>query len=299
MAASTVSTVLVAATATATTDAYDLTDLATVHDELDIATADVSNDPFLQRAITQASTAIRNYCNRIFQVEAMQDVIYIDQDPYPYQLPGGFNPLQLSRWPLALSSVVAFTGTTHGTTTVDGIVSTSGLVAGTLVFAADGTLPAGTKIATVATNSITLSVAATASETGIAFTTGLQVIQTLALDDVQALTYGEDFTIDPINGWLIRLNAWTGVSTTWEAEPVQVQYQAGYPSIPFDLVDAVLRLVTARFRARGRDPMLVEQSQSTALGTQRYWVGSTPGQRGAFAPEIEGLIQQYRVPVTA
>jgi hypothetical protein len=83
----------------------------------------------------------------------------------------------------------------------------------------------------------------------------------------------------------------------WEAVPTQVQYQAGYAPIPADLVDATLRLVTARFKQRGRDPMLVEQTQAGALGTQRYWVGTAPGQQGAFAPEISSLVEQYRVPV--
>jgi hypothetical protein len=299
MAVEIISTVLVAATATAPASPYDLTDLATVHDELSVPTADSSNDAFLSRGITQASTAIANYCNRVFAVESIQDQIFIQQDPYPYQVPGGVYPLQLSRWPLVGTTVTPFTGNTHGTTTVDGITSTSGLVAGQLVFAADGTLPAGTTIATIATNSITLSAAATSSETGLAFTTGVQVIQTLSVGDTQTLIYGKDFTIDAARGWLIRLNSWTGVSEKWEAEPVTVQYQAGYATVPLDLVDATLRLVTARFRARGRDPMLVEQTQSQALGSQRYWVGSTPGQKGAFAPEIASLIDQYRVPVTA
>jgi hypothetical protein len=299
MAVEIISTVLVAATATPPAGAYDLTDLDTVHDELTIAAADPSNDPFLSRAITQASTAIANYCNRVFQVEALQDQIFIQQDAYPYQVPGGVFPLQLSRWPLVETTVVSFVGNTHGTTTVDGIVSTSGLVAGLLVFAADGSVPAGTTIAAVAAHSITLSNAATSSETGLQFSTGVQVIQTLSVGDTQALIYGQDFTIDAAKGWLVRLNTWTGVSQMWEAVPVTVQYQAGYAVVPFDLVDATLRLVTARFRARGRDPMLMEQAQSAQLGNQRYWVGSTPGQRGAFSPEIASLIDQYRVPVTA
>jgi hypothetical protein len=297
MAVEIISTVLVAATSTAPAGPYDLTDLATVHDELNIVSNDTSNDPFLQRAITQASTAIANYCNRVFVVEVLQDQCFIQQDPYPYQVPGGVDPLQLSRWPLANTNVVCFTGNTHFTTTVDGIASTAGLTPGLLVFAADGSVSPGVKIATVSANSITLSQYTTSSETALSFTTGVQVIQTLSVGDPQMLVYGTDFTIDAARGWLIRLNSWTGISVPWEAEPVTIQYQAGYATIPYDLAEACLRLVTARFSARGRDPMLMEQTQAQALGSQRYWVGTSPGQRGAFAPEIECLFEPYRTPV--
>lgn len=298
MAVEIISTVLVAATAAPPAGPYDLTDLATIHDELILPATDVSSDAFLSRAITQASSAISNYCNRVFQVETLEDQIFLQQDPYPYQVPGGVDPLQLSRWPL-VNTVVPFTGNTYERSpTVALIPSTAGLIVGMLVFANDGSLPAGTVIKAVATDSITLSNPAPANKTALGFTTGLQVTQMRTLGDVQTLTYGTDFTIDAARGWLIRLNSWTGSSQAWEAQPLTVQYQAGFPAIPGDLVDACLRLVTARFKARGRDPMLIEQTQQGS-GSQHYWVGIAHGQRGAFAAEIESLISQYRVPVTA
>lgn len=54
---------------------YDLTDLATVKDELSIKTSDTSNDAWLGRGITQISKAIKKHCNRVFQVEAVTEVI--------------------------------------------------------------------------------------------------------------------------------------------------------------------------------------------------------------------------------
>jgi hypothetical protein len=299
MAVEIITTVLVSATATPPAGPYDLTDLATVHDELTIPTADVSNDSFLSRAITQVSASIAKYCNRVFQVESLQDLIYLQQDPYPYQVPGGVESLQLSRWPMVNATVTSFTGNTHGTTTVDGIVSTAGLIAGQLVFAADGSVPGGTTITSIGANSITLSKAATSTETALSFNTGVQVIQNLGSGQTQTLVYGQDYTIDPTRGWLIRLNSFTAVAVNWEAIPLTVQYQAGYSSIPDDLVDAALRLVTARFRAKGRDPMLVERTQPGPIGMERWWVGNAPGQTGVFAPEIEALIEQYRVPVVS
>ncbi len=297
MAVEIITTVVVAATATAPASPYDLTTLATVHDELSIPTTDTSSDAFLSRAITQSSSAIQRYCNRVFPVEALQDVCYIQQDPYPWQVPGGVYPLQLKRWPLVNWLPVTFTGNTNKTPIVSGISSTAGLTSGMLVFAADGSIPAGTTIINVNPTSVTLSASATSTETGLSITTGVQVVQTLSVGDTQTLVYGTDYTIDARHGWLVRLDSWTGISVRWEAEPVTVQYQAGFATIPSDIEDACLRLVTARFRARGRDPMLVQRAQTSALGSERYWVGSMPGQNGAMSPEIAALLDPYRVPV--
>jgi hypothetical protein len=293
-----ISTVLVAATATAPAGPYDLTDLKTVYDELNLPASNTADAAFLQRAITQASQVIASYCNRVFAVEALQDQIFIQQDPYPWQVPGGVYPLQLSRWPLPDTSAISFTGNTHGTTTVDGIPSMTGLAAGQLVFAADGSMPAGAEIQSVGTNSITLTAAATSSETGLALTAGLQVVQTLSVGDTQTLVYGTDYTIDAKRGWLIRLNSWTGVSERWEAEPVTVQYRAGFATIPADLTDACLRLVTMRYKLRGRDPTLRSRGEP-GVGQEQYWVGALPAQRGSLPPEIQALVDPYRVPVTA
>lgn len=293
-----ITTVLVAASAQAPADPYDLTDLATVKDELEIAESDESNDAFLQRAITASSTLIQSYCSRSFAVEALQEAIYLQQDPYPYQVPGGVDALQLSRWPIALPAIIPFSGNTHGSILVDGIASTKGILPGTLIFAADGSLPTGTQVKTVNPTSLILSNPASSTGT-VSFTTGLQVVQTLSVGNLQTLVFGTDFAVDAKRGWLIRLNGWTGVAVRWESIPVTVQYSAGFPTIPGDLVEACLRLITARFKAKTRDPMLLEQSQGGTLGVQRFWVGSQPGQTGALPPEIESMIDAYRVPVAA
>jgi len=292
MAVETITTVLAAAAN------YDLTDLETARDELGFTDPDkTDDDAFISRAITQVSAAISNYCNRVFALETLQDLIYIQQDPYPWQVPGGVYALQLSRWPLANSGVVAFSGTTHSSTVVDGIKSTAGIATGSLVFASDGSIPVGTTVKTVNPASLILSQAARTSVAGLSMTTGVQVVQTLSVGTTQTLVYGQDFTVDAKRGWLIRLDSFTGISVKWEAEPTTVIYQAGFDTVPADLEDACLRLVTSRFRAKGRDPMLVERSQGQMVGVERYWVGQAPGQKGAFAPEIIALIDQYRVPV--
>lgn len=234
-AVETITTVLVAATAVAPAGPYDLIDLATVKDELDIAPDDSSQDGRLSRAISEESRAIAAYCNRVFVVETVQDLVYPERDAYPYQVPGGVAPLQLSRWPVA--------------PVPNGDV--------TSVVIAD---PPGTT-----TN----------------------------------LVEGQDFVVDAAKGWLIRLNHYTGYPTSWDPVMTTIVYPAGYAAIPSDLSGAALRMITARWKARGRDPLLMSRDQPGALGNERYWVGGVPGVRGPFPQEIAAVLDLYRVPVTA
>lgn len=310
MAVETITTVITAATAPeGGTDAtpagpYDLTDLATAKDEL--GETDTSADNFIQRAITQASIAIRKYCNRVFQVETLQDVLYIQQDPYPFQVPGGVFALQLSRWPLVDSTPVNLTGTiSSGSPSVGSLTATAGIEDGALIFApvAVSGLPVtqniapGTTVTSVSVSggSLTLSAPALASATGQPLNTGLSVVQTLASGVGQVLTYGTDFTVDADKGWLVRLDTFTGIAVKWEALPTTVIYQAGFAAIPADVVDACLRLVTLRFSARGRDPML-RAVDTMGVGRKEYWVGGPP-KSGSLPEEIAGMIELYRVPV--
>lgn len=373
--------VLTPAAATAPVGAYDLTDLATVRDELAIKSADTGDDGFLQRAITQASAVIAQYCNRVFQVEGVQDLCYIEQDAYPYQVPGGVFPLQLSRWPIRPEDpVLSFAGTTNSSATVSGVdpAIAAKLLVGTPISGPG--IPAGATIAAVnaTAGTVTLSAAATTSVTGAILQTGMVVIQDTTPGGPTLLTPGTDYKVDAERGWLINLNPFTGLAQKWPAMPVTVQYAGGYgqaiageaksvpvspgpytiaavlankwyadrgvayaaggalvpvagaPAVgqyavakgiytlnaadqgaalllnyvasdtPDDLAQAALRLVTARFKARGRDPMLMSQDAS-GLGPQRWWVPATKqaGLSGALSPEVQAIVDNYRTPVVA
>jgi hypothetical protein len=84
---------------------YDLIDLATVKSILNIT--NTVADKNLSLFITQASSAIRKYCNRTFQIQTYQELLWSRRDPYPWQLPSGFMPLQLQEWPIAGSPCLA------------------------------------------------------------------------------------------------------------------------------------------------------------------------------------------------
>ncbi len=298
MSVEAITSVLVPATAALGAGPYDLTTLAVAKSELSIQASDTSKDAFLSRAITQASSVIASYCDRVFQAEVVQDEFFIDQYPYPWQLPGGVREISLSRWPLPNPGVVTFTGNGNASRIITMVSSTAGVSNGMPVFASDGSAPPGTTVIGTTPSSVQLSGPTTSRASGLTFTAGMQVVQTLSATTSQTLAYGSEFTVDAKKGWLIRLDSWTGQKVLWEARPTTVQYLGGYQTIPDDLVEACLRLVTMRYALRGRDPTLVERTQGNLVGSERYWVGPVSGQKSSLPPEIALLVDHYRTPVT-
>ena len=276
---------------------YDLTDLATVKDELAIPTNDTTKDAFLSRAISQVSAAIGNYCNRVFQVETVQEIVYPTMDAFPYQIPGNIAPLRLMRWPF-VTAMLTFTtsGATSVGATVLPVVSTAGVVVGQPITATG--IPVGAYVVGWAVNtSITISAATTAAlPAGTSITLGMS-ISVSSLGTLSALTAGTDYLPDANTGLVTRLDSMTAYPTSWPVTQIVATYQAGYATIPLDIVDATLRAVSGRFVGRGRDPLLKSQEQP-GIGHQTYWIGTAPGVRGAFTEEIADLLDNYRIPVT-
>jgi len=293
MTVSVITSVLVPATVPAApASQYDLTDLATVHDELKIATSDTNNDAWLSRAITQASTAIRLYCKQPFQIEMISDLLHIQQDPYPYQTPGGVAPLQLSRFPVVnMTTVLTSADTPSGQ--VLPFAATTGAAASQPISGLN--IPPGATITAVTPTTVTISAPIGGDippATPITF--GLGVAQTIALGTTQAMVLNSDYALDPVHGQLLRLDPFTGVATIWEALPVTANYSAGYAAVPPDVVEATLRLVVGRWFQRGVDPSLRSLEQP-GVGTKTWWVGGPP-KSGAIPEEIAGLLDAYRVP---
>jgi hypothetical protein len=289
----------------------NLTTLANIKDDMDLLSTDTSNDNRLTRYIAEESAAIARHCNRVFGLATWQDEFRPQLGVRGEGVRGANNPLKLTKWPLA-AKVVLFTGNTHTTNIIDGLSTTAGLVLGQLVSGPG--IPAGTTITTVNAGpaNIVLSAPATATATAVPFSTGISVVETIASTDT-GLTAGTDFEIDQGSllpgdegaGCIYRLNQ-QGNPRTWPAAKVMVVYQAGYqlpsdssPNLPSDLQGVCLRVVVGRFRARGRDPKLVEQTQPNTIGTQRYWVGSQPGQTGPYPNEIMAILNNYRTPVVS
>lgn len=87
---------------------HDLVSLGAVKDHIVSDDDDGAKlDGFLKAAITQASDAIRRYCNRVFQLQLYNVQFWAARDAYPWELPGGFMPLQLPHYPIAGSRSLA------------------------------------------------------------------------------------------------------------------------------------------------------------------------------------------------
>ena len=100
-----ISSVVVAAQPPAGQKALDLVTLADV--KLELGITDTKNDAWLGKTISRVSLSIEKYCNRVFAVQTYEDKIWGYRDPYPWQLPGGLQKLQLCAWPLAIEPSTA------------------------------------------------------------------------------------------------------------------------------------------------------------------------------------------------
>lgn len=280
-----------------------LLDLPTAKSELGIKSGDTSNDSWLTLVIGQASRSIESYCNRVFAIEQVQDLLYLQQDAYPYQVPGGVPLLQLSRRPVVNFAVLPLgaaaspgdmtlnlgAGFTAASAILPCIVSAQGLALGTTATSGAGTVALSQPVA-----------AAMSPGAPIAF--GIQVSQQMSgalggVPNQNGLAANVHYAIDDRRGDLIRLDAFTGAPVTWEALPTAVIYSAGYAKIPEDVTVAALRWVAWRWAERGRDPTLRGWDQPM-VGNQQFWVGGPPSS-GGLPREIVELLRHYRTPVVA
>ena len=264
---------------------------------ISIKTAETSNDAFIGRAITQASAAVGNYCNRIFQLETVQDICIPDRDAYPYQVPGGVSPLQVSRYPVTAGYTTLVTSASIASGSVMPFAATTGVSVGQP--AAGTNIPIGAVVSAVGPSSVTISmpiIGAVASGASVTFGTAVSVAN--ATGSTTTLAQDTDYRIDGRRGQLIRLNPYTGFPALWDSVATTVIYQSGYSTIPADVVEVTLKAITQRFAGRGRDPLLKSQIQP-GIGEQSYWIGGMPGMVGAFTKELADQLDNYRVPVTA
>ena len=272
---------------------YDLTDLATVKSELTIADDNTADDAWFSRQITRTSRMIMQYCNRVFQVEGLSEIDYIQQDPFPYQLPGSLVALALTRWPLVNWTSLPAAATVYAGTVLPFAATDIPVV---MPAVAGVGIAVGTTVESFDSASVTLTQPITAPVLqGATILFGFTLLQGVDAYTTQPLTYGQDYTIDPRFGFLYRLNPFTGVQMTWEPLAISTSYSAGYPAVPDDVQEACVELVVSRYRSRGRDPYL-KAIEQPGLGIQTYWVGGPP-KSGSMPIDIAALLDAYRVPV--
>jgi hypothetical protein len=300
----------VVTTVQAAAASYNLTDLPTVKDELSIDATDTTSDAFLGRGITQTSEAMAQYCNRVFVVEALTDTFYFNwRSPRRRDFKESDDAIQLTRWPVAAVLSVTITDAPGDTPTalVAGVDYVLDAKNGQLIkldptdevlsrwqdvtvvvsyLAGYGGAP--TETYTIPGSPYTQAVSQSAAfsvDAGVVYTaTGLPLTKIAS-----GTPAAGQYSVNTTNGTYAFAAADAGK---------QVSITYGFNAIPGDLVDAVLRMVTQRFKARGRDPMLMESEQPGPQGRQRFWVSNNA--TGSLPPEITGLLDgTYRVPVAS
>lgn len=103
-----------------------------------------------------------------------------------------------------------------------------------------------------------------------------------------------DFSIIPDKGQLLRLDA-NGYPRLWPIFPIVVVYVGGFTTIPVDVQDAAIRMVTRRYASKGRDPNLKQQNVPGVI-EQQWWI-ATGEEAGNMDPSITDILDNYRVPV--
>lgn len=280
---------------------YDLTDLATVKNELSIIQP--GNDAWLGRAINQVSKSISSYLKRVMVPEVVQDTFDFQGQPWRHRSVRSLPELQLTRWPiLGVVSVVQTNSSGAPVTLTEGTDFRVNTETGTLLRLNSiglGSLWEAEPVTVI----YMAGYGAKVSEAHTVPATPYQITVS------QSVAFSCDYSVAYANGTkLTRVSASpstgqysvaAGVYTFAAADAGQsLTIIYGAKSAPVDITEVCLRLVTARFRAKDRDPALVQQ-ETPGVGTQRWWIGSTPGQHSPFTPDIEFMLEPYVMPVVA
>lgn len=294
----------------------DLTTLTNVKLEIAIPSADTSSDSWLNLAIPQTTAAAQNYCNRVFAQQVYQDLFRIRRPEGALVVRGGADPLILSTRPIvSIAAVFDLTGaqavapptvSVNAATTLaaamgagDTTMQVTQLLGPNFPFDAlidTGATQEVAQVTGLAGGNTYNVVRAQAGTTAVAHNSNVPVTQSLdaTLYEFEAKT-----------GFLQRLetdgngNFWP---RRWGTGEIAVYFTAGYimpgksgtgPTLPSDLEEAALRILTERYRAKGRDPSLRSESIQ-GESVRQWWIGTPPGQDGAFAPEVQGILNRYR-----
>lgn len=122
------------------------------------------------------------------------------------------------------------------------------------------------------------------------------VAVTSATENAILLVENTDYLVDKVNGQLTRLDS-SAYQRSWSPLPLTIVYSAGYATTPPDLEDAIIRMVTKRWSAKGRDATLKQESIPGVLERQ-FWI-ATGADAGNLTPDIADILENYRVPVLA
>jgi len=310
----------------------DLADLQTVKRELDIT--DNSGDDVLSRWISASSGAAARYCNRVFAVETLFDQVYPWHGDYSVLRGERLDPLQLSRWPIASPPCLAGLAAPMPpllASVAGGALAAARYFVQIAYVTAAGETAASTEVSlSVAVNSLLqvpsppASSLATGWNVYVSTTSGVGTLQNTSpiaigtpwteptsglitgnampgfvavVENAVPLAEGVDFLVKYDVGQLVRLGSGL-FPRCWPSFPVTASYQAGYATIPPDVVEAVVLLVKHRWFARKRDPYL-RQENIPGVIESAWWIAQGPGTNGNLPPDVEDMLEKYRVPIVS
>ncbi len=286
---------------------YDLTDLATAKIELSLKASDTSKDAWLQSlAIPQVSDDVQTYCKRPIVPELVQDAFDVEQDPYPYQTPGGFRALLLMRWPalaiLSVTQTIAFNTTQILAEGKDfRLDAENGILLRLNPFTGVQTLWEALPVTVTYTAGCGAMVIGEAHSVPASspYTVTVAKATTFSCDHQVAYASGAALTRVSASPAIGQYTVEAGVYTFNGADAAAaLTFTYATVLIPPGVTEIVLRLVTARFKSKDRDPNLIQQD-TPGVGSMRWWFGGAPGQKGEFAPDLEAALGKYRVQTVA
>lgn len=109
------------------------------------------------------------------------------------------------------------------------------------------------------------------------------------------LTAGTDYIVDLAKGQITRLDR-NGYPRSWHANPIVVNFTAGYVTIPPNVFSAVVNIIKSMLYARTRDPNLRSENIEGVLESA-WFFGAGPDSSEGLPTSITGLLDNYRMPV--
>ena len=295
----------------------DVTSLQNAKLEFTIAAADTTNDSWFNLAIPQITAAFQQYTNRQFAQQGYQDLFRLRRPDGALAVRAGADPLMLSTRPVvsiaALFDLTGAQAVAPPTVSVNPATTLAAPMApGDTVMTLTALLGPIFPFNVLLDTGLNQEVVQVTGPLGASYTVVRAQANTTAVAHAANVpaTQGLDptlYELDPKTGFLQRLmtdgngNFWP---VRWGTGEIVVYFTAGYimpgqggsgPAFPGDLEEAALRHLTARYRSKGRDPTLRAEGEP-GIGQQQFWVGTVPGQNGAFAPEVQSVLDRYHDP---
>lgn len=113
---------------------------------------------------------------------------------------------------------------------------------------------------------------------------------TSVTEDDGLLAVDDDYIVSAPNGQLVRMSG--DAVSRWSSFNVTAVYSSGFATVPADLEDAVIRMVTKRWSAKGRDATL-KQREIPGVLNESYWI-ATGEDAGNLTPDIADILNNYR-----